>query len=66
MLSVSSRRENHLFELSEAPNGWRYRRLGGLRERHFDGTNSKLRKVLENAQTPRRRVHAVLAAVFIN
>ena len=39
------------------PNGLRYRRLGGTRQRQFDGTNFKLHKVLENAQSPRRRVH---------
>jgi hypothetical protein len=33
-----------------------------LRERHFAGTNLKPRKVLENAQTPRRRVHALLGS----
>jgi hypothetical protein len=48
----------------ELPNGLRYRRLGGLRQRHFAGTNLKPRKVLENAQTPRRRVHAVLGALM--
>jgi hypothetical protein len=37
--------------------------VGGLRERHFDGTNSKPRKVPENAQTPTSRVHAVLGAL---
>jgi len=34
--------------------------VGGTRQRHFAGTNFKLRKVLENAQTPSSRVHAVL------
>jgi hypothetical protein len=41
-------------------NGSRYRLVGGTRERHFDGTNLKPRKPLENAQTPTSRVHAVL------
>jgi hypothetical protein len=41
-------------------NGERYPRAGGMRQRRFDGTNSKPRKLLENAQTPTRRVHAVL------
>ena len=36
----------------EAPNGWRYPLVGGTRQRHFDGTNFKPRKVPENAQTP--------------
>jgi len=34
--------------------------VGGTRQRHFAGTNFKPRKLLENAQTPTRRVHAVL------
>lgn len=42
------------------PNGSRYPLVGGTRQRHFDGTNSKPRKPLENAQTPTSRVHAVL------
>jgi len=42
------------------PNGLRYPRVGGTRQRHFAGTNFKPRKLLENAQTPTRRVHAVL------
>jgi hypothetical protein len=48
-------------EKSMPPNGWRYPRVGGTRQRHFDGTNSKPRKQPENAATPTRRVHAVLA-----
>jgi len=43
------------------PNGLRYPRVGGTRGRHFDGTNLKPRKLLKNAATPTRRVHAVLA-----
>jgi hypothetical protein len=40
-------------------NGWRYpQRVGGTRERHFDGINSKPHKQLENAATPTRRVLA--------
>jgi hypothetical protein len=42
-------------------NGLRYPRVGGTRQRHFAGTNSKPREMSENAQTPTRRVHAVLA-----
>ena len=38
----------------------RYPLVGGTRERHFDGTSFKPRKVPENAQTPTSRVHAVL------
>jgi len=37
-----------------------YPLVGGTRQRHFDGTNLKPRKVPENAQTPTSRVHAVL------
>jgi hypothetical protein len=44
----------------ELPNGWRYPLVGGTRQRYFDGTNFKPHKVLENAQTPTSRVHAVL------
>jgi len=46
-----------------APNGWRYLRVGGTRQRHFIGTNFKPRKLLKNAATPTRRVHAVLGAL---
>ena len=31
-----------------------------MRQRHFAGTSFKPRKLLENAQSPTRRVHAVL------
>ncbi len=54
------------FAIDLAPNGLRYPRVGlpaqagGTRSRHFDGTNFKPRKLPENAQTPTRRVHAVL------
>jgi hypothetical protein len=43
-----------------APNGLRYPRVGGTRERRFDGTSLEPRKRLENAASPTRRVHAVL------
>ena len=46
------------------PNGERYPRVGGMRQRHFAGTNFKPCKLLENAATPTRRVHAVLGCVF--
>ena len=49
----------------EPANGSRYPLVGGTRERHFVGTNSKLHKLLENAQTPTSRVHALLACVFM-
>jgi len=45
-------------------NGWRYPLVGGTRQRHFVGTNSKPRKVPENAQTPTSRVHAVLGTIY--
>jgi len=41
-----------------------YLRVGGTRSSCFDGTNSKPRKLPENAATPTRRVHAVLAALL--
>ena len=40
----------------------RYPLVGGTRPRRFDGTNFEPRKLLENAQTPTSRVHAVLGA----
>ena len=53
----------YLKEKSMPPNGVRYPRVGGRRQRHFAGTNFKPRNLPENAQTPTRRVHAVLGAV---
>jgi len=52
--------------LVKRANGVRYRlvistgsiRRGGTRQRHFDGTNFKPRKLPENAQTPTSRVLA--------
>jgi len=44
------------------PNGLRYPLVGGTRQRRFDGTNLKPRKLPENAPTPISRVHAVLGA----
>jgi hypothetical protein len=46
----------------EVANGERYPLVGGTRKRHFDGTNLKPQKLLENAQTPTSRVHALLGA----
>jgi hypothetical protein len=43
----------------EAPNGWRYPLVGGTRQRHFDGTNFKPRKLPKNAQTSASEVQAV-------
>ncbi len=45
---------------SQPPNGVRYPRVGGTRQRHFAGANFKPRKLLKNAARPTRRVHAVL------
>src|SRR5919108_2474632 len=55
----------HLQREHVLSNGWRYPLVGGTRQRYFAGTNLKLRKTPENAQTPTSRVHAVLAR-FLN
>ncbi len=47
----------------KVPNGLRYPRVGGTRQRHFAGTSLEPCKRLENAQTPTRRVHAVLGSL---
>jgi hypothetical protein len=52
------------YRSTHAPNGLRYPRVGGTRQRHFIGTSFEPRKLLENAQTPTRRVHAVLGALL--
>ncbi len=44
------------------PNGMRYPRVGGRRERRFAGTNFQPRDLPENAATPTRRVHVVLGS----
>ena len=44
------------------PNGWRYPLVGGMKQRHSSGNNFKPHELPENAQTPTRRVHAVLGA----
>ncbi len=44
----------------------RYPRVGGARQRCFIGTSFEPRKLPENAQTPTRRVHAVLGITCIN
>jgi len=46
--------------LVRAANGLRYPRVGGTRQCSFAGTHFKPHKLPENAQTPTRRVHAVL------
>ncbi len=56
------------YENLRLPNGLRYPLVGGTRQRRFAGTDSKPRKLPENAQTPTTmapmlvgvRVHAVL------
>ncbi len=50
--------------LDPAPTGMRYPRVGGTRQRHFDGTSLQPRELPENAVTPTRRVHAVLGGVI--
>ena len=54
------------------PNGWCYLRVGGTRQLHFNGINSKLHKLPENAAIPTTmapayfagdRVHVVLGGV---
>jgi len=47
-----------------SPNGWRYPLVGGTRQRRFGGTSLEPRKLLENAQTPTSRVHAVLGSLL--
>ncbi len=47
----------------EQPNGMRYPRVGGTRQRRFAGTSLKPHELSENAATPTRRVHAVLGAI---
>jgi len=37
--------------------------VGGTRQRRFGGISLKPHKLLENAQTPTSRVHALLGAV---
>src|SRR6266498_4758846 len=49
-----------------APNGLRYPLVGGTRQRRFAGTNSKPRKLPENAASPTSRVHAVLGGFFMS
>jgi hypothetical protein len=50
--------------LDGPPNGLRYPLVGGTGEHHFNGINSKPRKLPENAQTPTSRVHAVLGGLL--
>jgi hypothetical protein len=38
--------------------------VGGTRQHHFDGTNFKPHKLLENAPSPTSQVHAVLGGVL--
>jgi hypothetical protein len=45
-------------------NGVHYPRVDGTRGHRFDGTDFKPRELPENAQTPTRRVHAVLGGFY--
>jgi hypothetical protein len=56
---------SHIYQVIDIgqANGWRYPLVGGTRQRRFAGTNFKLRKLPENAQTPTSRVHAVLGVL---
>jgi hypothetical protein len=54
-----------MFVLELAANGSRYPLVGGTRQRHFDGTNFKPRKLPENAATPTSRVHALLGILVL-
>jgi len=51
---------------SQTPNGLRHPLVGGTRQRYFVGASSKPRKLLENAQSPTSRVHAVLGNLYVN
>src|SRR5687768_10547609 len=58
----NKKKENCVFSIlsiavPKPSNGWRYPLVGGMRQRRFAGTNSKPRKLPENAQTPTGRVH---------
>jgi hypothetical protein len=44
----------------ELPNGGRYSRVGGETAKPSTEKKAEARKMLENAATPQRRVHAVL------
>ncbi len=48
------------------PNGMRYLRVGGRRERRFAGISLEPRELPKNAATPTRRVHAVLGRLCAN
>ena len=45
------------------PNGERYPLVGEVRQRAFAGISFEPYKLLENAQTPTSRVHALLACL---
>ncbi len=64
LMIINGSFNNHtiLSAMDRRPNGVRYRRVGGTRQRHFVGANLEPRNLLENVATPTRRVHAVLGA----
>ena len=65
--TIASIRALFLFLLSDLPpNGLRYPLVGGTRQRHFDGTRLKPRKLLENAQTPTTLAPAYVAGVRVH
>ena len=49
--------------LIERANGERYPLVGETRQRHFDGINSKPRKLPKNAPTPSRPLHTYPGAL---
>lgn len=53
-------------EYLTAANGWRYPLMGGTRERHFVGTSSKPRKLLENAPIPQRPLHQGMSEAHVS
>jgi hypothetical protein len=50
--------------VSTRPNGLRYPLVGGTGQRCFDGTNFKLRKLPENAQTPTSVLAGIVQDIY--
>ena len=61
LISILSSKVPLLFSTKPVvpPNGLRYPLVGGTRQHHFNGTNSKPHKLPENARTPTSRVHPI-------